>query len=374
MLFTRLPATRSNRNAATKFIRNKKVYYASIDYTLASEDVPNEQREEFRETLALLLERVADIEERLPHYYALLTELYIDRTIQIIETTKWQERLLYSPRGHSGYIFTLPQLRHALAALINVQTIALSLEFWSHTPEGLRLTREVPGGDISIQIAKDKWLKQNLTPISAHDNLEAVLDRLPKYALKECYSSPPSCPSLMSASSSSRSSLSPSPSPTLPFMPQRWPSPFFEDYHGLSCCDEGSVLHPSISSNHYHEDNDDTTSTVALKYENRNSPLREVWHKYLEPLFISSPHTTESDHYDSYSDLTSEYTDSEDEKEIHDMLMGDLDVTLPPNNNANFLPITTIHEPVSQSSHHWVILLLLPLWLQAARRFFTVFL
>lgn len=55
-----------------------------VDYTLASEDVPNEQREEFRETLALLLERVADIEERLPHYYALLTDLYIERTIQIV--------------------------------------------------------------------------------------------------------------------------------------------------------------------------------------------------------------------------------------------------------------------------------------------------
>lgn len=113
---------------------------------------------------------------------------------------------------------------------------------------------------------------------------------------------------------------------------------------------------------------------MALKYENRNSPLRDVWHKYLEPLFTSSPHTTESGHYDSYSDLTSEYTDSEDEKEVHDMLMGDLDVTLPPNNNANFFPITTIHEPVSQSSHYWDILLLLPLWLQAARRLFTVFL
>lgn len=59
-----------------------------VDYTFASENVPNEHREEFRRTLALLMDRVAFIEKRLPHYYTLLTEVYIERAIQIVSETK----------------------------------------------------------------------------------------------------------------------------------------------------------------------------------------------------------------------------------------------------------------------------------------------
>lgn len=244
----------------------------------------------------------------------------------------------------------------------------MSLEYWSHTPEGLRLTREVPEGDMAIQVAKDKWLKQNLTPVSARGDLEAALDQLPKYALME-YSSPPSSPSLTSASS--RSSLSLPPSPTSPFMSEAYPQALYEDCRMSSCYDGGSVLSFSASSDHYHEDHSDTTPTMALKYNKSRSPLRDVWQRYLEPLFTWSPHTTESEYHDSSSDLRSEYADSEDEKEVNDLLMNDLDTA--PNHNAYFLPITIIHEPTSQPSHYWDPLLLLPQWLQTACKLFTIF-
>ena len=61
-----------------------------VDYTAVSENVPHEKRAEFHATLASLRIQITHIEERLVHYYYLLTEVYIERTIRIVGSPSLQ--------------------------------------------------------------------------------------------------------------------------------------------------------------------------------------------------------------------------------------------------------------------------------------------
>lgn len=273
-----------------------------------------------------------------------------------IETIKWQERLLYSPRGHSGYIFTLTGLRDALAALINLQIIAVSVEYWTHTPEGVRLTYEFPKGEESILLAKDRWLKRNLTPVTPHNNLEVILDHLPEYALKEYSLSPPPSPSLTSASA--RSSLSPSPSP---ISPQSWLHTLYEECVTLSYPGSGSLPSKPISTSYetYHEDRSDTMSITPLTKCPKST--RSYLGSWLHPFLSRSPSVAESNYEDSYSDLSSESTDSEDEWEVDVML--NIDHMTVYDSGDKLLPLTTSYECTLQSLH-WTHTHLLPRWLQ----------
>ena len=281
---------------------------------------------------------------------------------------KWQERVLYSPRGHSGYIFTLIGLRDALAALLNLRIIVLSVEHWSHTREGILLTNNLPPGDKMIQEAKFIWLQRNLTPVDRDDDLDVAMGHLSEHAIKEGQPSRSPTPSLTSGSSRSSSS-SPSPSPPPPQIIPVDSVHFVSKHDNWGWPTNLNSRRPMeyASVGLY----DETTSAIVssrISLQRQPKPNRRIrgsfW-SYPVSFFSFSFHSNQNNvhwRYDSGTDSSSEYTDSEDEREVAAILT---DPTPSDSYSVHDYPMTmTHHEHILQCSQHRDRVLHLPGWLR----------